>query len=159
MPIGGTSYQPGAMPGAGPQQPSAPSSPQEAVRILNLRLPQSPQNAPIPGQLLGAQGAGGDSLAGLLRALMAAFGGGQAPASGREMVGAGGPGIDTGQIGARPMPQAPRIRPGDTSGREELPPQPPAGPLFGGGEQPDIPGVRPVKDMPNLGWGGTYPLF
>lgn len=75
MPIGGTSYQP-MQPGTPGGVPRPQITPQEAVRILSLRLPKSPQNLPVPTPLLTAQGGGGTgNLAAVLQALMRAAGG------------------------------------------------------------------------------------
>lgn len=118
--IGGKSYQPGLSPSGG-QRPAP--APQEAVNILNLRLPKSAPTAPIPSTLLTAQGGGGTSLNALLQMLMQSFGPAamtDAAGGGREVVGEGGPGIDTGAIGARPL-RPPRVRPGDTGAVTRLP--------------------------------------
>lgn len=107
MPIG-YSFQPSAPSAQGAQTPQL--TPQEAVRILSLRLPKSPQNLPVPQQLLTSQGgggaAGGGSLTTLLQALMRAAGGGGS----RELVSdAPVPAIDHGMGGSRPNTFMPRI--------------------------------------------------
>lgn len=93
MPIG-TSYQPTApMPGT---QARPQLSPQEAVKMLSLRLPKSPQNLPVPAQLLNAQGGGGaGNLTALLQALMRAARGGT-PGTREEVPGAPVTAIDNG---------------------------------------------------------------
>jgi hypothetical protein len=131
MPIGGTSYQPGAqMQG---MQPRPAVSPQEAVRLLNLRLPKHAPNAPIPQQLMTSQGGGGlGSLTALLQALMRAQGGGGS----REMVSdAEVPAIDTGlSSDIRRFDFRPRINIGDAGERERVggdPPPAPTEPAWG----------------------------
>jgi hypothetical protein len=168
MPIGGFSFQPaGPQNGQGNSQQTAAISPQEAVRILSLRLPRNPQNSPIPSSLMAAAGGGGTSnLTALLRQLMAQFGQ-------KEYVGPSGPGIDTGEIKSSPTggqfppfggsgfaPPPPRIVPGGGEGRERVPeaPEPPqmqTGPLA-----PAVPHFNP-KDLPMLDPNqfGGQPLF
>lgn len=148
MPIGGTSYQPTTQPMS--QQGGAMRSitPQEAVRILSLRLPKNPQNSPIPNALLTSAGGGATSnLTQLLQALMQASArpGGDGT---KEMVEPFGPGATF-----DPVPReegrsfTPRVRPGD-EGREPVPepspivPEQEDSPLFDQG----IPG--PIRNMP-----------
>lgn len=83
----GFSFQPGAdagqmrdtpMAGGGPGGAARGNgSPQRAVRILSLRVPQTlPANAPVSRELLngaGSAGPGGSSLTSMVRALMEAF--------------------------------------------------------------------------------------
>lgn len=96
MPPGiGFSFQPGAQDGQ-LQRPKGfdgqGSTPQQAIRTLSLRVPQTqsvPGMAPLP--LLNAQGGGGTDLDMLLMALLQAFG----PTGGRAVGG----------------PQTPRVRP------------------------------------------------
>lgn len=96
MPIG-TSYQPGAQTMQTQGTPRAPLTPQEAVRILSLRLPKNPQNSPVPAQLLTSAGGGATSnLAQLLQALMQASRGTAAyeesgAGSGKELISESGP--------------------------------------------------------------------
>lgn len=121
----GFSYQPAAGGSMGAPDRNA-ANPQTAVRLLNLRVPRVVgPNAPIPGQLLNATGGGPTDLNMLLKALMASFGGG------KQIVGPGGPGIDTGlgtgpmrgpQMGAIAQPPAsapapPRFVPGTGNGQ------------------------------------------
>lgn len=89
MPIGGTSYQPTAQPMDPQGGMRRALTPQEAVRILSLRLPKNPQNFPVPQQLLTSAGGGAtSSLTQLLQALMQA----QSGATGsRELVSDFGP--------------------------------------------------------------------
>lgn len=165
MPLGGKSYQPGTMPGAGPLRPG--TDPQEAVQILNLRLPKRPMNSPIPGSLLTGAGGGGDaSLNGLLRALMTAFGGARDGSGTREEVGPSGPGIDTGFGGARSIPP-PRIHPGDQGTRTPVgdlgPPPGPPEPLFGresfDPSEMGADAARTARDQLFQYQGIHYPLF
>lgn len=90
MPLGGTSYQPGAQAMQTQGTPRAPLTPQEAVRILTLRLPKNPQNSPVPSQLLTSAGGGATSnLTQLLQALMQAARGGDSGI--KDMVSESGP--------------------------------------------------------------------
>lgn len=162
MPIGGYSYQPGAQ--AMPQQGGSPRalSPQEAVRILSLRLPKHPQNSPVPAALLNSAGGGGSpDLTALLRALMQARsdGGGQGT---REMVSdADVPAIDHGY---NPTPRRfdpPRVVIGDGGTRQPVdePPAPTApvmddAPLFDAGIPP-VRNLMPRKPFHAMG----EPLF
>ncbi len=126
MPIGGTSYQPfsgATQTGATPRV----LSPQEAVRILSLRLPKTPQQSPVPQALLTSAGGGATSnLTQLLQALMQASRGGDSP--GRQMVGdAFVPPTDNGLGGARVAP-TPHIRIGDKNTAPLPPDQTPVPP-------------------------------
>jgi hypothetical protein len=90
MPLGGYSYQPGAQAMQQGAFPRAAMTPQEAVRILSLRLPKNPQNSPVPSQLLTSAGGGATSnLTQLLQALMQAARGGDAGS--KELVSESGP--------------------------------------------------------------------
>lgn len=116
MPIGGTSYQPTApMQGA---QARPQLTPQEAVKMLSLRLPKNLPNSPVPSPLLTSQGGGGvDNLTALLQALMRAArggGGSREEVMGAQPVSA----VDTGQIGgSRGYSWTPHITvSGDTQG-------------------------------------------
>ena len=124
MPIGGTSYQPTAPMQGTQARPQL--SPQEAVRVLSLRLPKAPQNLPVPAQLLTSQGGGGvGSLTALVQALMRAAGGESGGGGSKELVDNGpGVGIDNGMGGARPGIFTPRINinDGDTRARVDEPP-------------------------------------
>ncbi len=127
----GFSYQPGQTGQAGAQSRTGARGPQEAVRLLNLRVPRVVgANAPIPGPLLNATGGGPTDLNVLLKALMASFGGG-----GKQIVGDGPQATDMGMgqgpIRAPQMGQIgpPRLTPGDT-------------PADGGG-RPDITATGP----------------
>lgn len=157
MPIG-TSYQPTAQPmdqGQGAMRRAI--TPQEAVRILSLRLPKNPQNAPIPKQLLTSAGGGAtSSLTQLLRALMQA-GGGQGL---KDVVSESGP-----PATVDPIPREgraftpPRVVIGD-QGRTPVtePPAPPVvedepSPLYDAG----IPTIRNWPRKPMLEFG--EPLF
>ncbi len=159
MPIGGTSYQPGATSQTPNGQTRAALSPQEAVRILSLRLPKNPQNSPIPQALLTSAGGGATSnLTQLLQALMQASARPGGDGS-REMVEPFGPPAQF-----DPVPRqdgrsfTPRVHPGD-EGREPAPdlsPVPPVQedtPLFDAG----IPG--PIRNMRKPFMSYTEPLF
>jgi len=166
----GTSYQPGADvrfgpqvgPGGGPGQQNI--APQEAIRLLSLRTPQS-RTAGAGGVaakgLLNAPGGGGTDLDYLLRALMAAFGA-------QSRAGMVPPGMAGG-------PGAPRVSPvgGATSGTvaggmTDIPIPP--GQMPWGGVPPagrDLPSPSNPTDLgpgPVGGWGGNpgrniTPLF
>ena len=128
MPMG-VSYQPGAdIPfdqGTGGSRVRG-VAPQEAVRLLNLRIPQSRTAgagglAPLP--LLNAAGGGGSDLDMLLKALMAAFGGGGGGRGGAQATPRVVPGINDpsggGAVlqGPGPYPQIPPDTPLDSTGR------------------------------------------
>jgi hypothetical protein len=102
-------------------------APQEAIRTLSLRVPQTqsvPGIAPLP--LLNASGGGGTDLDMLLAALMKAFGqGGRGPQS---MAAGGGPGPMAAPQGGSMAP--PRITPredGELETRTAPPGTPPGG--------------------------------
>lgn len=157
MPPGiGYSFQPG---GGGDtpldrnQQGAQTTVPQQAIRTLSLRVPQT-QNpravAPLP--LLNATGGGGTDLDMLLNALLRAFG--------PQMAGgfSGGP-----QGGGHPP--APRIRPiDDVSGNggwptPDTPPPDPAPPI---GIPQDYPPMGPYDSTPDVMAGlskSLRPLF
>jgi len=172
MPIGGYSYQPeptGLGQASDGNQTGAAISPQEAVRVLSLRLPKRLPNSPIPSSLLagaGGQGSGGSSsLNVLLQALMQAFGqsGG---ATGRQLVGPGpSQGMDAGlnttpqygdtaQVQAPTLP-SPRITIGDDPNQRI--------PLGGDGgptpRPPDTSGGIPAFRTQFGTGGGRQPLF
>lgn len=131
MPIGGTSYQPlAASTPNGVPRPQI--TPQEAVRILSLRLPKSPQNLPVPSALLTAQGGGGaGNLTSLLQALMRVAGG----QGSREVVDTSPvPAVDNGLGGSRSF--APRITIGDQGGHARV------------DDPPSLPTPDPVPDLP-----------
>lgn len=125
MPIG-TSYQPGAQQTGPMSGTPRPITPQEAVRMLSLRLPKTPQNSPVPSQLLTSQGGGGtSSLTQLLQALMQAARGGDQTGS-REIVSdAYVPPIDH---GISPVPRMgdlpPRVTIGDNNRQPFVDPTP-----------------------------------
>jgi hypothetical protein len=143
MPEGlGYRYQPGQTPlkelplvGGTPGKPS----PQEAVRVLSLRIPKREAPgaiAPLP--LLQAQGGGqGSGLEMLLQALMASFGkrqpmqGQQQAYPSMEELGADRAGPPGGSVRF----PAPRIIAGPPVG----PAQPPQGPSYQPPELPDLP--------------------
>lgn len=134
MPPGiGFSFQPGSQ--DTPLQPrngqgGQGTAPQQAIRTLSLRVPQTqsvPGIAPLP--LLNAQGGGGSDLSMLLMALMKAFGGGGG--------GMGVPGMST----------PPRIRPvdpNDPMGRTGPEPAPGPRPSIPRDFPPRNPDARPV---------------
>lgn len=101
MPPGiGYSYQPGSQDQrlqqtAGGGSPT--TAPQQAIRTMSLRVPQT-QSVPglAPLRLLNAQGGGGNDLDFLLKALMAAFGQQVGPAPGRGSFGGGPPRVRPG---------------------------------------------------------------
>jgi hypothetical protein len=150
MPIGGFSYQPAEQMATGGQSQSV--SPQEAVRILSLRLPKRTPNAPVPSQLLNAPAGGGvGDLTQFIRMLMQAAGT-------KEQVGAGGPGIDTGVVNQTPIQgdtarlRAPHITIGDEGDRRRL----------DEGGIPDPTGGTPLFDTgrgARMGFRGGTPLF
>ena len=161
MPIGGFSYDPSSQ----PMQQSGGSprtlSPQEAVRILSLRLPKNPQNSPVPQALLQSAGGGATSnLTALLQALMQASrpeGGGQGS---REMVSdAFVPPVDNGFQGARQMPQ-PRVTIGEGGDRGVVD-EPPT-PVQGGSQEFPLfdQGIPPIRNMPRKSFMDmAQPLF
>lgn len=165
MPLGGTSYQPGATAQTPNGAPRAALSPQEAVRILSLRLPKNPQNSPIPSALLNSAGGGATSnLTQLLQMLMQAQAASSERPGGdgtREMVEPFGPPAQADPIPREePRSFAPRIRPGAEAGFEFPPPAPTPPvmedtPLFDQG----IPG--PIRQMPRrkFGMDTEQPLF
>lgn len=152
MPIGGTSYQPQAPMQGTQARPQL--SPQEAVRVLSLRLPKAPQNLPVPAQLLQSQGGGGlGSLTALVQALMRAASGESMGDGTKELVGPGpGVGIDNGFGRVRPGIFTPRIHINQegVGQRVEEPPSGPAplpeNPLYDAGipqmRRSGIPGTR-----------------
>ncbi len=144
MPPGiGYSFQPGAQDTQLQQrgQEGQGSAPQQAIRTLSLRVPQTnsvPGIAPL--SLLNAKGGGGTDLDMLLTALLKAFGGGSMPGAGGYMPGGG-------------TPAPPRVKPTDPTdpmGRsmpeQNGPPQipqdfPPRG-------EPKMPTPIPSPDIP-----------
>jgi hypothetical protein len=155
MPIGGYSYQPTApMPSGTPGM--AQGSPQEAVRLLNLRLPKNAPNAPVPSQLLTAQGGSGlGSLQALIQALMRAAGG----RGTREMISeAPVEAITTGGGGTRGFDFMPRITIAEGGERQRIGDSLPGG-TAGPGPMEDTPlfdaGIPRVRRQ----GGGAQPLF
>jgi hypothetical protein len=152
MPIGGYTYQPAEQTQMGDQQQNTAVSPQEAVRILSMRLPKRMPNSPIPSSLLQSPGGGGMDLTGFIRMLMQAAGT-------RDQVGPGGLGTDSGAIGG-PVN-------GDAAGRVIPPPHITIGDRGNPQRLPDIPGQRPqppgdeLPQMPSGLGGGQrgVPLF
>ena len=150
MPLGGYSYDPTARTDMTQGTAArAALSPQEAVKMLSLRLPKSPQNSPVPSQLLNAQGGGGiNSLAALLQALMRAQGGqGQR----EEVLGQAPMGIDNGfsPSNIRSFNTMPHITVADGGDRSRVDEAPsPDAPLFDSG----IPRIRNMV-------AGAPPLF
>lgn len=145
MPIGGYSYQPqGAASGQQVNAGQAATiSPQEAVRILSLRLPKRLPNAPVPHSLLAGGGGGGvGDLNAVIQRLMQAFG---------QSGGAtGGPGAQTGRL------DAPGLSPGADGGYAQV----------GGGygtDAPSLPAPRitigddPTRRIPLGSDGGPTP--
>lgn len=153
MPLGGTSYQPLAqtqMPGT----PRAPMTPQEAVRIMSLRLPKNPQNSPVPQQLLTSAGGGATSnLTQLLQMLMQASQGG-GDQGGKELVSESGPAatVDPNLRDVRAF-TPPRIVIGDQGRQPTGDPTPDPGPpvedspLFDAG----VPTFRNMPRRPMIG--------
>jgi hypothetical protein len=152
MPEIGTRYQPFAdtqlQPGAGGGR-SHGVAPQEAIRTLSLRVPQTqsvPGISPLP--LLNAGGGGGTDLDMLLAALMKAFsqGGGGARQLG------GGPGSGGFQAGPMGGPAAPpRITPGGDGTTWPTPPEPPP-PQDGLPHREELP-MGPATTPPYTGGG------
>jgi len=142
MPPGiGYSYQPGGDTDT-PLQPRGQGgqgiAPQQAIRTLSLRVPQTqsvPGLSPLP--LLNASGGGGTDLDMLLTALLRAFGqgGGGQQFSGRSqgrnatprvIPGGDGPAPPPGDIGPAPRPRVPQDFPTPSGGLGPAPmPQPP----------------------------------
>lgn len=153
MPIGGTSYQPQAMPQQGLQR--AAITPQEAVRVLSLRLPKTPQGSPIPSGLLNSAGGGGANLTQLLQMLMQAARGGQ-PGQKALVDGGDVTAIDNGLNTTGRSYTPPRIRPGGgEGGRVDEGFMPPDQGLFGGGD-PNTGDIL-AKLGGNTGFAGGLP--
>ena len=169
MPDGmGFRYQPGATdtplkPGQG-HGGGLTTAPQQAIRTLSLRVPQTtsvPGVAPLP--LLNARGGGGSDLDMLLTALLKAFGGqgsqrpsGGSPTPPRVRPPIDDPTVDRGPLETVDWSQILRGRNGGNTGigdtgRGPMGPIGPAPPTI---PRPDLP-VPPGMPVP----GGIEPLF
>jgi hypothetical protein len=130
----GTRYQPGADDtrfAHGQDNTRETTVPQQAIRTLSLRVPQTtstPSVAPLP--LLNARGGGGTDLDMLLMALLRAFAP-QGVGAGRQAVPRITPGFTDPTVSARPTP-LPRPQPPQDFPLPEGPPVPigPVTPLF-----------------------------